>query len=102
MLLGADCTKLFPIPVTDDQGNPVRTENCILQKYVITGRYIIFGVGKPNDKEIASQEVTINTLTADNSDYRPYTHDSDFTIFWPHHDYVFSDDSVTITSGDDI
>ena len=100
MLLGADCTKLFPIPVTDDQ--PIMTENCIFQKSVITGRYIIFGVGKPNDKEIASQEVTINTLTANNSDYRPYAHDSDFTIFWPHHDDVFSDDSVTITFRDDI
>ena len=59
-------------------------------------------MGKRNDKEIARQEVSIKTLTAHNSDYRPYANDSNFSIFWPHSDDVLSDDPVTIESKDNI
>ena len=67
------------IPVTDDQGDPVMTENYTLQKFVITGRHKIFWVRKPNNKEIVRPDVTVNNLTADDSDYRPPNSDFSFS-----------------------
>ena len=96
LLLGADCTRLFPIPVISESGSPVMTENCILQKSKLTGRYIIFGTGKQEDKEIQNDTAYIKTMTADNSDYKPYDDDSDFSLFWPHTDDAFPEDIVTI------
>ena len=57
------------------------TKICTLLKYVPTGHNIRFGVGKANEKEIARPEMTLSKITADNSDYRPYAPDSDFSIF---------------------
>ena len=45
------------------------TEKYALHKSVITGHYIIFGMGKTNEKDIARPDIKVNTLTADNSDY---------------------------------
>ena len=72
------------------------TENCILQKSKLSGRYIIFGTGKQEDKEVQNDTAYIKTMTADNSDYKPYDPDSDFSLFWPHTDDAFPDDIVTI------
>ena len=72
------------------------TENCILQKSVLTGRYIIFGAGKQNDKEVSSNKAYVKTITADNLDYVLYEQDSDFSLFWPHTDDAFPDDIVSI------
>ena len=35
-------------------------------------------------------------MTADNSDYKSYNDDSDFSLFWPHTDDAFPEDIVTI------
>ena len=86
----------------DSDGKPIITENCRLMRSMITGRYIIFDEGKPNDKEITDiRDPSFNTLTAKFENYIPYSFDSDFSLFWSHSHDMLQEDIVIIQTNEE-
>ena len=50
ILVGVDCSWIFPVSVTNSNGTPVQTKDARLKHSMLTGRYLLFGSAKPNDE----------------------------------------------------
>ena len=77
ILLGADCSHLFPDDVFDEEGNLMMTPNCRLKQSVITGKYIIFGEGRQTDQQLTTRTAASNMTNVNLEAY---------DTFWPHLD----------------
>ena len=50
ILVGVDCSRIFPVGVTNSNGTPVQTKDARLKRSMLTGRYLLFGSAQPNDE----------------------------------------------------
>ena len=50
ILIGVDYASIFPVSVLTSDGSPVQTKNCRLMRSVLSGKYLMFGFSKGNDK----------------------------------------------------
>ena len=57
ILIGVDYASIFPVSVLTSDGLPVQTKNCHLMKSVLSGRYLMFGFSKGNDKLYDSDSI---------------------------------------------
>ena len=64
MLIGTDCSYLFPAAVYNERGNVVQTKNCRLKKSYLTGRYLLCGTSSPEDELIDYQFPDVHHLGA--------------------------------------
>ena len=78
--------------MTDSQGEALMTNHCKLMRSIITGRYVIFGDGRPGDQQITNDRTAdVNTVTGNLTGSIPYAPDSDD---------MFDNNPVTFQSDD--
>ena len=88
LLLGADCTALYPDDVFENN-QVVRTDHCRLKRSRISGKLMMFGEGKSHEQQkVTGKNVNIRVTTAMPSDSISLQSNTDFSIFWPHVDDI--------------
>ena len=50
VLIGVDCSRVFPVSVVHPDHTPVQTKNARLMRSMLTGRYLLFGSAEANDE----------------------------------------------------
>ena len=50
VLVGTDCSRVFPVSVVHSDQTPVQTKDARLMRSMLTGRYLLFGSAKIDDE----------------------------------------------------